>query len=65
MPKLITKFKFMQPGKGKSVGGYAQYIATREGVEMIDDSHRHDPATDRQKKLIQKMLKDFPDASPM
>lgn len=52
----------MQPGKGKSVGGYAQYIATREGVEMIDDSHRHDPATDRQKKLIQKMLKDFPDA---
>ena len=61
MPKLITKFKFMQPGKGKSVGGYAQYIATREGVEMIDDSHRHDPATERQKKLIQKMLKDFPD----
>lgn len=61
MPKLITKFKFMQPGKGKSVGGYAQYIATREGVEMIDDSHRNDPATNRQKKLIQKMLKDFPD----
>lgn len=61
MPKLITKFKFIQPGKGKSVGGYAQYIATREGVEMIDDSHRHDPATERQKTLIQKMLKVFPD----
>ena len=61
MPKLITKFKFMQPGKGKSVGGYARYIATREGVELIDDSHRNDPSTDRQKKLIQKMLRDFPD----
>ena len=62
MPRLVTKFKYMKPGKGKSVGGYAKYIATREGVEKIDESHRHDPATQAQQQLIQRLLRDFPDA---
>ena len=62
MPKLVTKFKYMKPGKGKSVGGYAKYIATREGVEKIDDSHKHDPVTQAQQQLIQRLLRDFPDA---
>jgi len=62
MPRLVTKFKYMKPGKGKSAGGYAKYIATREGVEKIDDSHRHDPATQAQKQLIERLLRDFPDA---
>lgn len=44
------------------MGGYARYIATREGVEKIDDSHRHAPATQKQQKLIEKILRDFPDA---
>lgn len=62
MPRLVTKFKYMKPGAGKSVGGYAKYIATREGVEKIDDSHRHAPATQRQQELIEKLLHDFPDS---
>ena len=62
MPRIVTKFKYMKPGKGKSAGGYAKYIATREGVEKIDDSHRHDPATQAQKQLIERLLRDFPDA---
>ena len=62
MPRLVTKFKYMKPGKGKSVGGYAKYIATREGVEKIDDSHKHDLATQAQKQLIECLLRDFPDA---
>lgn len=44
------------------MGGYAKYIATREGVEKIDDSNKHLPATEKQKKLILKILKDFPDS---
>lgn len=43
------------------MGGYARYIATREGVEKLDDSHRHAPATKRQQALIEKILRDFPD----
>ena len=62
MPRLVTKFKFMKSGKGKSAGGYAKYIATREGVEKIDDSHKNDPATQAQQQLIQRLLRDFPDA---
>lgn len=61
MPRLVTKFKYLKPGSGgKSVGGYARYIATREGVEKLDDSHRHAPATKKQQALIEKILKDFP-----
>ena len=62
MPRLVTKFKYLKPGKsGKSVGGYARYISTREGVEKLDDSHRHAPVTQKQQALIEKVLKDFPD----
>lgn len=63
MPKLITKVKYIKPGK--SAGSYAKYIATREGVDKIDDSKRHAPATANQKNLIAKILKDFPDSSTM
>ena len=47
------------------VGGYAKYIATRKGVDKIDDSKKYAPATVRQKKLIEKLLKDFPDCKSM
>ena len=63
MPRLVTKFKYMKPdSSGKSAGGYARYIATREGVEKIDDSRRHAPATQKQQALIEKILRDFPEA---
>ena len=63
MPRLVTKFKYMKPGaKGKSMGGYARYIATREGVEKLDDSKRHAPVTKKQASLIEKLLRDFPEA---
>ena len=62
MPRLVTKFKYLKPGSsGKSVGGYARYIATREGVEKIDDTHLHAPATKKQQMLIEKILRDFPE----
>lgn len=63
MPRLITKFKYMKPGSaGRSAGGYARYIATREGVEKVDDSQRHAPATFKQQELILRILRDFPEA---
>ena len=63
MPRLVTKFKYMKPGsKGRSMGGYARYIATREGVEKLDDSKRHAPVTKKQEALIEKLLRDFPEA---
>ena len=62
MPRLVTKFNYLKPGAGgRSVGGYARYIATREGVEKLDDTHRHAPATKKQQALVEKILRDFPE----
>jgi len=62
MAKLITKFKYLKPNRKKSVGNYARYIATREGVEKIDDSKKYAPATKKQQELIEKLVTDFPDS---
>lgn len=62
MAKLVTKFKYLKPNAHMSVGGYAKYIATREGVDKIDDSQKLLPATVNQQKLINKILNDFPDS---
>ena len=65
MAKLVTKFKYLKPNRKVSAGGYAKYIATREGVEKIDDTKKFAPATVKQKNLIEKILKDFPDSKDM
>lgn len=65
MAKLVTKFKYLKPNQKVSAGGYAKYIATREGVEKIDGSQKFAPATAKQKNLIEKILKDFPDSKDM
>ena len=65
MAKLITKFKYLKPNARQSVGGYAKYIATREGVDKIDESYRLSPCSLRQQQLIEKILKDFPDSQEM
>ena len=65
MAKLVTKFKYLKPNRKVSAGGYAKYIATREGVEKIDSSQKFAPATAKQKNLIEKILKDFPDSKDM
>lgn len=38
MAKLIFKVNYFKPNHPNSRGGYARYIATRDGVEK-DDSH--------------------------
>ena len=62
MAKLITKFKYLKPNARQSVGGYAKYIATREGVDKIDESFKFAPSSVKQQELIRKILKDFPDS---
>ena len=65
MARLVTKFKYLKPDQEKPIGGYATYIATREGVEKIDESFKLAPATVKQQKLIEKILGDFPDSVTM
>ena len=35
MAKLITKFRYLKTSRKRKAGGYATYIATREGVEKL------------------------------
>ena len=61
MARLILKSPYLKPGGKKSPGGYLKYIATREGVEMAEDTSRHLPATADQQKQIAKLLKQHRD----
>ena len=63
MAQLGTKFGYLKSGKSR--GGYAKYIATREGVEKLDESLRERPVTQAQQEFIQKMLTDFPDSKEL
>ena len=65
MARLITKFKYLKPNARKSVGGYAKYIAAREGVDKIDASYKLEPSSKKQRHLIEKILRDFPDSKEM
>lgn len=65
MAKLITKFKYLKPNARTSVGSYAKYIATREGVDKIDKSFKLAPSSVNQQQLIEKILTDFPDSKEM
>ncbi len=55
MARLIQKTGFISR---KSAGGYMKYIATREGVEVLNGKGS---ATEKQKEMVSKLLKDFPD----
>ena len=62
MARLILKSPYLKPGGKKTPGGYLRYIATREGVEMVEDIARHLPATTEQQKQITRLLKKYPDS---
>lgn len=59
MSRLILKSPYLKSGTGS--GGYMQYIATREGVELLPVSQKQRPVTQNQKELIDTVIKDFPD----
>ena len=65
MPKIIVTSRYLKKGSKKNLKNYVKYIATREGVEKIDDTKKFAPATEKQKNLIEKILKDFPDSKDM
>lgn len=60
MVRLIQKSGYIQ--KAGSASGYMKYIATRERVEKLEGSG---PVTKGQQQLIEKLLRDFPDAKEL
>ena len=56
MARLIQKSGYIKNGKAM---GYMEYVATRDGVEIIQST---EPVTRKQEQFIKRLLKDFPDA---
>ena len=61
MARFILKWRYYK-SSSKRNSRYVKYIATRDGVEKCDDSWRYEVASSTQKKLINSLVKDFPDS---
>ena len=59
MARLIQKSGYIKNGKAS---GYMEYVATRDGVEIIQST---EPVTKKQEQFIARLLKDFPDAKEL
>ena len=59
MARLIQKSGYIKAGKA---AGYMEYVATRDGVEIIRST---EPVTKKQEQFIKGLLKDFPDAKEL
>lgn len=62
MPKLIVTSRYLKSGNKKNLSNYVKYIATRPGSVTKDIPNENKQVTEKQKELIETMLKDFPDS---
>lgn len=65
MPKIIVTSRYLKSGNKKNVSNYVKYIATRPGSVTKDIPNENKQVTEKQKELIETMLKDFPDSQTM
>ncbi len=65
MLKLIVTSRYLKSGGQKNLANYVKYIATRQGAVAVKQNSGTAPATDAQRKLIDSLLKDFPDSKEM
>ena len=62
MPRIIVTSRYLKSGNKKNVSNYVKYIATRPGSVTKDTPSENKQVTEKQKELIETMLKDFPDS---
>ena len=65
MARLILKSPYLKPNTPGHLANYTRYIATREGVQMPDDSKRYLPSTGFQQKVIIELLKSYSDSKEL
>ena len=61
MARFILKWRYIKSGTKRHGKNFVKYIATRDGVELCDESWKNEPATKEQMNLIRKLVKDFPE----
>ena len=63
MPRVIFKCPHIKGGTKNAASHLAnmvEYIATREGVQKIDSGKMNLPATEKQIKMVEKLVREFP-----
>lgn len=61
MAKIILKSRYLRAGSRQHSEHLIRYIAKHEGVQKIDDTWKHQSATKEQQKLIEELVRDFPE----
>ena len=63
MPRIVFKCPHIKGGTKKAASHLAnmvEYVATREGVQKIDPGKMNLPATEKQVKMVEKLVREFP-----
>lgn len=63
MPRIIFKCPHIKGGTAKAtahLGNLVSYVATREGVQRIDPGKMNLPATEKQIRMVEKLVREFP-----
>ena len=63
MPRIIFKCPYVKPGTTKAaahLNNYVRYVATRDGVEKFTPDKAGLPATEKQRAMVERLLRDFP-----
>ena len=67
-PRVIFKCPHIKGGGAKAaahLSNYVGYISTRVGVERVDPGHAGMPATKKQLKMVEQLLREFPSSSKL
>ena len=66
MARLIFISPYLKGGEDKAqLINRTNYIATRKGVELLQSEHRDEPASQKQREYISRLLKTFPQAKEL
>lgn len=65
MARIILKSPYLKPNAKVHIENYIRYIATREGVEPAKNSTNTKPPFETQKKLVDKLVKTYPDSKDL
>lgn len=65
MARIILKSPYLKPNAKVHIENYIRYIATREGAEPTKNSTNTMPVFETQKKLIDKLVKTYPDSKDL
>ena len=68
MARIIVKNGYLKGGSGKTAAHLdhlVKYIATRDGVEKINNGREFWPATKKQQSLMRQILREFPDTKEL